>query len=114
MRLSLYSAASLFAIAGFEAAANQLTSSMSTAMIDTEYDPMGLAQDNAVVDQTLQDNLALPQTETEKKPSFKIKANASPCQKACMCKKMKAAATVDGIRKGIVALQEAKIEARKR
>ena len=43
MRLSLYSAASLFAIAGFEAAANSLTSSMPTAMVNSDYNPMGLA-----------------------------------------------------------------------
>ena len=48
--------------------------------------------------------MALPQTEAEKKMQFKIRAGATPVQKACMCKKMKAAATVDGIRKGIVAL----------
>lgn len=73
-------------------------------MVNADFDPMGLAQEDAVVDQNLQDCVALPQTEAEKKMQFKIRAGATPVQKACMCKKMKAAATVDGIRKGIVAL----------
>ena len=62
----------------------------------------------------IQDSIDLTQTDAEKKMSFKVRADASPMQKACVCKRMKAAATVDQIRKGIVALQEAKIEARKK